>query len=125
MGSRGAFLESGGFSKPLRWQTVDYIEGIKVLAPKDSRSSLSLPERSNTPGTTYIMLRQDGSFRQLITFDNDRMPIYEIDYGQHAGVKSLHVHYYKNGDRYGSPVILHKGDALYKKYKNLLRGVEL
>ncbi len=54
MGSRGSFLESGGFSAPARWHTVDYVDGIKVLAPKDPKASISLPERSNTPGTAYV-----------------------------------------------------------------------
>lgn len=27
MGSRGSFLESGGFSTPARWHTVDYVDG--------------------------------------------------------------------------------------------------
>lgn len=44
MGSRGSFLESGGFSTPAKWQTVDYVDGIKVLAPKDPKASISLPE---------------------------------------------------------------------------------
>ena len=62
MGSRGSFLESGGFSAPTKWETVDYVEGIKVLAPKDSNASISLPERSNTPGTAYLSYRKDGTF---------------------------------------------------------------
>ncbi len=35
-------------------EDVDYyVEEIKVLAPKDPKASISLPERSNTPGTSY------------------------------------------------------------------------
>lgn len=62
MGSRGSFLESGGFSTPAKWQTVDYVGGIKVLLPKDLKASISLPERSNTPGTSYLSYRKDGTF---------------------------------------------------------------
>ena len=40
MGSRGSFLESGGFNTPARWHTVDYVDGIKVLAPKDPKASI-------------------------------------------------------------------------------------
>ncbi len=125
MGSRGSFLESGGFRVPAKWQTVDYIDGIKVLMPKDSKASISLPERSNTPGTTYISYRRDGTFDQLITFDKNRMPIYEIDYGIHKGIKSLHVHFYENGDRSRNPIILHKGDLLHEKYKHIFKGVKV
>ncbi len=123
MGSRGSFLESGGFSVPAKWHTVDYIEGIKVLAPKDPKASISLPERSNTPGTAYISYRKDGTFGQYTLFGNDRIPVYQIDYGQHDGKKSLHVHYYVNGERSRHPQILHPGDSLFEKHKKIFKGV--
>lgn len=105
MGSRGSFLESGGFSTPVRWHTVDYVDGIKVLAPKDPKASISLPERSNTPGTAYISYRKDGTFDQYIVFDENRMPVYRIDYGM-------------------NPPDLKKGDPLYEKHKHLFKGVK-
>lgn len=125
MGSRGSFLESGGFRVPARWQTVGYIDGIKVLAPKDPSASLSLPERANTPGTTYVIYRENGVFKQLITFDENRMPIYEIDYGPHNHVLYLHVHFYINGNRFGEPTPLLPGNPIYEKYKRLFKGVRL
>ena len=99
MGSRGSFLESGGFSSPAKWHTVDYIDGIKVLEPKDPKASISLPERSNTPGTAYISYRKDAAqtFNQLRVFGDNRVPVYDIDYGRHHGKLSLHVHYFKDG----------------------------
>lgn len=124
MGSRGSFLESGGFSAPARWQTVGYVEGIKVLAPKDPKASISLPERSNTPGTAYISYRKDGTFNQYIVFDESRMPIYRIDYGIHRGRKSLHVHYYKAGNTLPNPSELKQGEPLYEKHKLLFKGVK-
>lgn len=125
MGSRGSFLESGGFSTPAKWQTVDYVDGIKVLRPKDSSASISLPERSNTPGTSYLSYRSSGIFDQLRVFGNDRIPQFDIDYGRHRGKLSLHVHYYINGIRSRNPVILRKEDSLYQKYKNVFKGVRL
>lgn len=56
---------------------------MKVLEPKDSKSSISLPERSGTHGTSYVAYRPDGTFYQFITFDKHRMPRYSIDYGKH------------------------------------------
>ncbi len=123
MGSRGSFLESGGFSTPARWYTVDYVDGIKVLAPKDQKASISLPERSNTPGTAYLSYRKDGTFDQYIVFDNNRMPVYRIDYGMHRGKKSLHAHYYRDGDTLPDPVDLKEGEPLYEKHKRLFKGV--
>lgn len=124
MGSRGSFLENGGFSTPARWHTVDYIDGIKVLAPKDPKASISLPERSNTPGTAYVSYRKDGTFDQYIVFDANRMPVYRIGYGMHRGKKTLHIHCYKNGNALPNPPDLKKGDPLYEKHKRLFKGVK-
>lgn len=124
MGSRGSFLESGGFSVPAKWHTVDYIDGVKVLAPKYPKASISLPERSNTPGTAYVSYRKDGTFDQYVVFDANRMPVYRIDYGMHRGKKFLHIHYYKNGNALPNPNVLKKGDPLYKKHKRLFIGVK-
>ena len=124
MGSRGSFLESGGFSAPAKWQTVDYVDGIKVLAPKDSKASISLPERSNTPGTSYLSYRKDGIFDQLRVFENDRIPKFDIDYGVHQGEKSLHIHYYMDGVRSKELIKIKEGDKIYEKYKRLFKGVK-
>ncbi len=124
LGSRGSFLKEGGFSSPARWHAVDYVDGIKVLAPKNPKSSISLPERSNTPGTSYLSYRKNGDFDQLRVFGADRIPKFDIDYGTHNGEKSLHIHYFTNGIRSKTPDILHPGDALYEKYKHLFKGVK-
>ena len=127
MGSRGAFLESGGFSTPAQWHTVDFVDGIKVLERKDPKASKSLPERSNTPGTSYLLLNPDGTFKQLRVFGEDRKPILDIDYGPHRGMVSLHAHKYENGERISgdSVIIIKKGDHLYEKYKRLFKGVKM
>ena len=124
MGSRGSFLESGGFNTPAKWHTVDYIDGIKVLSPKDPKASISLPDRSNTPGTAYLKISSDGTFSQLKVFGKDRLPIFDIDYGIHQGKKSLHIHYFINGNRNGKTMDLHPGDKLYEKYKSIFKGVK-
>jgi hypothetical protein len=124
MGSRGSFLESGGFRAPAKWHTSDYVDGIKVLVPNDPKASLSLPERANTPGTAYASYHKDGTFSQFILFDEKRMPVYRIDYGLHRGKKSLHVHYYKDGNTLPNPLVLKKGQPLYEKHKHLFKGVK-
>lgn len=97
-----------------------------MLAPKNPNASISLPERSNTPGTAYISYRKDGTFDQLRVFGDDRIPRFDIDYGKHQGKTSLHVHYYKDGVRQtvGVDGYLKSGDNLYEKYKNLFKGVK-
>lgn len=126
MGSRGSFLESGGFSAPAKWHTTDYVSGIKVLSPKDPKASISLPERSNTPGTSYLSYRKDGRFDQLRIFGDNRIPKFDIDYGTHQGKTSLHVHYYKDGVRQKveESDYLKAGHPLYEKYKYLFKGLK-
>ena len=124
MGGRGAFLKDGTL-KTQRYKVVDFIEGIKILRPKDPKAKLSLPERSVTPNTSYASYYNDGTFRQFITFDENRMPRYQIDYGMHQGTKSLHVHHYINGDRKGKFEYLHPGDVIYERHKRLFIGVPI
>ena len=95
-----------------------------MLAPKDSKASISVPERSNTPGTSYLSYRKDGTFDQLRVFENDRIPKFDIDYGVHQGEKSLHIHYYKDGIRSKEPIKIKEGDKIYEKYKRLFKGVK-
>lgn len=124
MGATGSMLESGGFSAPHQWHTVDYIDGIKVLEKKDEKSRVSLPPRSNTPGATYISFRKDGTFDQIRKYGENRKPEYDIDYGNHKGKIYLHIHFYENGERSKNPMPLKSGDKLYEKYKNAFKGVK-
>ena len=124
MGGRGAFLKESGFIKQ-RYKVVDFIEGIKVLRPKDGREGLGLPERSGTPNISYVCYKDNGTFKQFITFDEDRMPRYRIDYGTHQGKVSLHVHFYKNGNKFGEAKNLSPKDVLYQRHKRLFKGVAI
>ena len=130
MGGRRGFIKEGGFAKK-RYHVVDFVDGVKVLEPKDKNQKHSLPERAGSPGASYMCYykkkhkEDDEVFKQYIIFDEDRMPIYRIDYGRHWGKMSLHVHYYKDGDTYGNPEYLHPGDELYEKHKRLFKGVRI
>ncbi len=44
--------------------------------------------------------------------------------GVHDHIKSLHVHFYLNGERSKRPTVLHPGDVLYEKHEKLFKGVE-
>ena len=130
MGGRGSFIKEGGFAKK-RYHVVDFVDGVKVLEPKDKNQKHSLPERAGSPGASYMCYykkkhKEDRDiFKGYIIFDKDRMPIYRIDYGRHWGELSLHVHYYINGDIDGVPTKLKSGDELYEKHKKLFKGVKL
>ena len=130
MGGRGGFIKEGGFNK-YRYEIVDFVDGVKVLEPKDKSETHSLPDRSNSPCTSYMCYYKkkhkddEDVFKGYIIFDKNRMPIYRIDYGVHQGPKFLHVHYFENGELVGKPKKLHPGDELYEKHKRLFKGVEL
>ena len=124
MGGRGVFLKEGGFIKRL-YQVDGFIEGIKILIPKDPKAKRSLPERAGTPNTSYVSYHKDGTFRQFITFDEDRMPRYQIDYSRHQGKVSLHVHFYTDGERGKNVRYLYPGDVIYERHKRLFKGVPI
>ena len=124
MGGRGGMLPEGGFVKQ-RYHTVGFVGDVKVLEPKDPRERMSLPERSGTPGTSYVCYRKDGTFKSFITFDKNRMPIYSIDYGTHQGVISLHAHFYENGKRIKRVEYISPEHELYKKHQKLFKGVKV
>ena len=123
MGSRGAFLDKG-FSVQ-NWKFAGYTsDGIKILVPKNVDDSWGMPERSNTPGTSYIMYDKDGVFSNYRIFNDKREPVFEIDYHYEKGKWDLHVHKWKDGNR----VIGWKRKlAAYemKKYQHLLKGVKV
>lgn len=129
MGSTGAFLESGGF-KSQGWEENGRMYSIKILKKKTKgKERQSLPPFSNTPGTAYILLNPDGSFKQFRQYGEDRKPLFDIDYGKHDGKVSLHIHY-KRGKDHEPDIVASKEDGivdkkLYNKYKKFLKGVDL
>ena len=132
MGSTGAFLETGGF----KWQgwedTGEKLCGLRILKKTTSHPNerQSLPYLSNTPGTAYVQLDEDGNFRQMIQYGEDRRPEFELDYGPDNNVESLHIHRWVNGKRQKAEVIASKEEgivnqALYNKFKKFLKGIDL
>lgn len=130
MGSTGAFLSSGGFTE-YNWEEVGKMYGIKILKKK-TNDRPSLPPYSNTPGTAYLLLEDDGSFKQFRQYGEGRKPEFDIDYGQHkSDKKSLHLHQYINGERQNNPhmIVNESGEImdpkLYNRFKKLLKGLKI
>ena len=106
--------------------------GIKVLKKVNKSERPSLPPRSNTPGTAYIRLNKDSSFRQYRQYGEDRKPLFDIEYHGHRHVLSLHIHhYYSDGSRQTEPDIIAYDKSriinkkMYNKYKKFLKGNNL
>lgn len=131
MGSSGAFLKSGGFTEQ-KWREVGTFHGIKILVRKNNGEKPSLPFYSNTPGTGYLLLNKDGTFKQFRQFGENRKPLFDLDLGKHGKQISLHIHNYANNNRNSdNPIVIAiKGKGivnkkLYNKFKPLLKGVKL
>ena len=121
MGSRGAFLEKG--FKYQKWTSVGYtLEGIKILEPINKNESWSLPERSNTPGTSYILYSKNGEFSNYREYNSKREAVFEIDFHYEHGKKEIHVHEWINGERQKRRPITTQEK---QKYKNLFKGVKV
>ena len=80
MGGRGSYSQRGGFSKREYRATGETIGGFKVIE-KIAGGSASLPEMSNTPGTVYILRKENGRMK-LGVYGNDRRlrQEFEIDH---------------------------------------------
>ena len=66
MGGRGAFIKEKGIIK-FRYEVVGFIDGVKILEPRNKSEEHSLPERANTPCTSYVSYKRDGTFNHFIT----------------------------------------------------------
>lgn len=132
MGSTGAFLETGGFTEQ-KWEEVGKrMYGIKVLKKVNKSERPSLPPRSNTPGTAYILLDKNSNYNIFRQYGEDRKPLFDIEYGEHKHILSLHIHhFYSDGSRQTEPDIIAYNKnhivnkKLYNKYEKFLKGTKL
>ena len=83
MGGRGAFLQTGGFSKQEYKQVRELIEGIKVIKHITDPHT-GMPIYSNTPDTMYLREDNDGHISQLRIYKG-REPYLDIDWGHNHG----------------------------------------
>ena len=127
MGGRGTF--AAGNNVPYKYKTVEIIEGVKVLQPKDSERSYNLPVESHS-SSSYILLDKVGVFRQYREYNAQHEVIFEIGYHFESNMSKhgepvLHVH------DYSAPGIQNRGKARLiteeelKKYRKFLKGVDL
>jgi hypothetical protein len=120
MGGRGMYSATGGFTRR-EYETVGMLEDLKVIEPIDkSKKKANLPLYSGTPGTSYIKLDDEGHFRQLRVYGEDRLPVLDIDYGRHKPLtgdeKGYHAHDWQNGKRQPGRFMTDKELQRYQKY---------
>ena len=125
MGGRGTF--ASGNSVPYSYETVGYIEGVKVL--KGLNGKHGLPEEAHS-SNAYIKLKPDGTFHEMRIYDKDHYLVLEIAYHPepklNAGNKSenvLHIHEYKRDNfKDRTPRLMTQKEI--EKYKKYLKGVK-
>lgn len=75
-----------------------------MLQRNDPNSRIGLPDLSNTPGTAYVAVNQNGKFHQFRQYNDDRIPKLDIDYGIDTPLtgkdrRAIHIHEYVDGAR--------------------------
>lgn len=122
MGGRGTFAR--GNNVAYTYETVDKIEGVKVLRGLNGKHSL--PEESHS-SEAYIKLKPDGTFHEMRFYDKDHYLTLEIAYHPEPKLGSrtesvLHYHVYDRNFNRTSARKLSK--AMEKRYKKYFKGVK-
>ena len=126
MGGRGTF--AAGNNVAYTYQTVDKIEGVKVLEGLGGKHGLPAEAHSST---AYIKLKPDGTFHEMRIYDKDHYLVKEIAYhpepnlnGGNRSENILHVHEYKRDNFHDRPARLPTPEE-FRMYKKYLKGVKL
>lgn len=126
MGGRGTF--AAGNSVDYTYETVDFIEGVKVLQGINGKHSL--PEEAHS-SAAYIKLKPDGTFHEMRIYDKDHYLVKEIAYhpepklnGGNKSENVLHIHEYKRDNFKERTPRLMTAEEI-NKYKKYLKGVNL
>ncbi|MBR3416367.1 MAG: hypothetical protein IKH09_06705 [Clostridia bacterium] len=129
MGGRGTF--ASGNPVPYTYETVDKIDGVKVLRPMDSSKALKLPEEAHS-SPSYILLDKDGVFHQYREYNENHEITLEIGYHHEPELGKgdvLHIHILgKPGiDYHNDPTTIKRKltRAEYAQYKSFFKGVHI
>ena len=126
MGGRGTF--AAGNPVPYSYQTVDTIEGVKILVGVNGKHGL--PEEAHS-SSAYIKLKPDGTFHEMRIYDKDHYLVKEIAYHPEPALNGgnrrdnvLHIHEYKPDNFKDRAPRLLTVDEI-KQFKKYLKGVKL
>lgn len=123
MGGRGTY--ASGNEVAYTYDTVDKIDGVKILEPKSG--ARKLPEEAHSSGA-YILLDKDGVFHQYREYDSEHYLTFEIGYHPEQSIDKsrepvLHVHEY--GRDFSRRTTRPLTTAELEKYKKYFKGVKL
>lgn len=123
MGGRGTF--AAGNPVPYTYETVGFIEGIKVLEGMNGKHGL--PEEAHS-SYAYIKLKPDGTFHEMRIYDKDHYLKYELAYHPEPNIDPsrnpvLHYHVYERDfSRTKAQKMTKPMKRVFKKY---LKGIEI
>lgn len=127
MGGRGTFAI--GNNVAYSYETVDKIEGVKVL--KGLYGNHGLPAEAHS-STAYIKLKPDGTFHEMRIYDENHYLIKEIAYHPEPKINFgnrteniLHVHDYPEKDNFDNRPPHRITKEEYVKYKKYFKGVPI
>ncbi len=125
MGGRGTYAV--GNDVAYTFETVDWIDDVKVLEPIDKSKSLKLPEEAHS-SSNYIVLDRNGIFRQYREYDSNHRVVLEIGYHNEPKLgkgKILHIHIYHSPgvENHKSSEMRRLTAAEIRKYGKYLKGV--
>ena len=127
MGGRGTYAI--GNNVAYTYETVDWIDGIKVLEPIDKSKSLKLPEEAHS-SSSYIVLDRNGVFRQYREYNSNHEIVLEIGYHNEPKLgrgKVLHIHIYQTpgADNHKTAITRLLNTAEMRKYRKYFKGVNI
>ena len=129
MGGRGTF--AAGNPVPYTFETVDKIDGVKVLQPIDKSKSYKLPEEAHS-SSSYILLDKDGVFHQYREYNENHEIILEIGYHHEPSlgkgdVLHIHIHQKPGIDYHNAPTTVKRKltRVEYERYKSFFKGVTI
>ena len=121
MGGRGTFAI--GNMVAYTYETIGFIEGIKILSVLNGKHGL--PEEAHS-SHAYIKLNKDGTFHEMRVYDKDHYLKFEIAYHPEPSLDKsrkpvLHYHVYDRNFHRSSAMKMSK--PMKKHFKKYLKGV--
>ena len=123
MGGRGTF--AAGNPVPYTYETVDMIEGVKVL--QGIQGKHGLPEEAHS-SRAYIKIKLDGTFHEMRIYDKDHYLKYELAYHPEPSLDSSRnpvLHYHVYGRDFSRTAAMKMTKAMKKHFKKYLKGINL
>lgn len=129
MGGRGTF--AAGNKVAYVYQTVSFIEGVKVLEGLPGTGEHGLPAEAHY-SEMYIKLKPNGVFHELRIYDKEHYLIREVAYHPEPNINGgnrheniLHVHEYPERDNFANRVPHKITKQEYEQYKQYFVGVPI